>query len=881
MPVREVAFELDCFEWADERLEVAGRWKGLAGRRLNRPVLTVETEGGRRKHLAALPGGHFGAAEESWRAAFGWPGDPGEITGAELEVGGSVVVDLPLPDRKRRRRRKLAADTGDEALRTEVAALRGQVERLRSELAGRERENMQLRQRVDDDEPLVSEPGEPTVEIQRLAGEHQELTAELERLAAERDHTRGELSDEVERLHEDRDRMRVEIEQLQDDRERARADLDDMREAFSDAAEEAEEVRDRHRAEIAAMEDELRAERATVARLTAELAAGPELPPPATPSARRAAAPVVAVEPPAADEPSDWRAAADADSFGSADSVAPADDSTDSAEGVGSVGPARPRTTHQVPLTTWVRRDRRAADDSSGSADDVGSVGTVAPADDSTDSAEGVGSVGTGAPADESTDSADVVGSAEAGVPADESTDPDQVARRAAAAAPLTQPLAPVDATEEAPQPAIDDAASLPSVIDAPGPLRAGARPSVPPGAEEARPSRVPAWLRAGRGAGEDEGEDAERSSGPVFQAIKDRLDGLFASNGRAVADADDETAEEYEEPVPAPRRSAAAARARAEATVAARRNPAELWALRVLAAAARRGAADRLPADPHQHCVTARGGPGGSPPPASRSPPLSLLLPWALAFDPWAWLVWGREVGRLELDTAGGPSWKPLPVVATTVLALADGAAPALWLVLARAGGLLALAGAAALAGRLAGPVAAVAAAAAMALSDWWLFNTALGNSEGLLAAAVLWAVVAHLAGRHRAALALLLARRAAAPRGVAVPRRLRALALAQRPRARRRRSRLALLPVPLLWFGPDVLGAGGALGASDAARGTASPQSAVNADFPALEVLLDFAELLTLPVLLAAAAGAALGGTIARLARGRRRSPGSRSSR
>ena len=40
-PVREVAFELDCFEWADERLEVAGRWKGLAGRRLNRPVLTV------------------------------------------------------------------------------------------------------------------------------------------------------------------------------------------------------------------------------------------------------------------------------------------------------------------------------------------------------------------------------------------------------------------------------------------------------------------------------------------------------------------------------------------------------------------------------------------------------------------------------------------------------------------------------------------------------------------------------------------------------------------------------------------------------------------------------------------------------------------------
>ncbi len=45
------------------------------------------------------------------------------------------------------------------------------------------------------------------------------------------------------------------------------------------------------------------------------------------------------------------------------------------------------------------------------------------------------------------------------------------------------------------------------------------------------------------------------------------------------------------------------------------------------------------------------------------------------------------------------------------------------------------------------------------MALSPWWAFNTALGNSEGLLAAAVLWAVVAHLSGRHRAALALLTA--------------------------------------------------------------------------------------------------------------------------
>jgi hypothetical protein len=239
----------------------------------------------------------------------------------------------------------------------------------------------------------------------------------------------------------------------------------------------------------------------------------------------------------------------------------------------------------------------------------------------------------------------------------------------------------------------------------------------------------------------------------------------------------------------------------------------------------------------------------------------LSLLLPWALAFDPWSWLVWGREVTRFELDTAGGPSWKPLPVVAATVLAFAGGAAPALWLVLARAGGLLAAAGAAVLAGRLAGTAAAVAAALTLELSSWWFFNTALGNSEGLLAAAVLWAVVAHLAGRTRVALALGLA--AALLRPEAWPfLGLYALWLWRTRRESPAVLALALLAVPVLWFGPDVIGAGGALGASDAARGTASPQSAVYADVPALEVLVDFADLVTPPVLLAAALGVALGG-------------------
>ena len=86
----------------------------------------------------------------------------------------------------------------------------------------------------------------------------------------------------------------------------------------------------------------------------------------------------------------------------------------------------------------------------------------------------------------------------------------------------------------------------------------------------------------------------------------------------------------------------------------------------------------------------------------------------------------------------------------------------------------------------RLAGRWAGAAAVAAMALSPWWLFNTALGNSEGLLAAAVLWAVIAHLAGHPRAALALATAAALMRPEAWPFLFALRRLAVARGPRAR-----------------------------------------------------------------------------------------------
>ncbi len=134
----------------------------------------------------------------------------------------------------------------------------------------------------------------------------------------------------------------------------------------------------------------------------------------------------------------------------------------------------------------------------------------------------------------------------------------------------------------------------------------------------------------------------------------------------------------------------------------------------------------------------------------------VSLLAQRTPDFDPTAWLIWGRQLADGWLSTTGGPSWKPLPVIVTTALsALAGEAAPALWLVVARAGGLLGLVMAYRLAVRLGGGrTAGVLAAAGLALATGYLYNAARGDSEGLLVALTLWAVCLHLDGRRHAAL-------------------------------------------------------------------------------------------------------------------------------
>jgi hypothetical protein len=135
----------------------------------------------------------------------------------------------------------------------------------------------------------------------------------------------------------------------------------------------------------------------------------------------------------------------------------------------------------------------------------------------------------------------------------------------------------------------------------------------------------------------------------------------------------------------------------------------------------------------------------------------LSLLGPHAPTYDPWSWLNWGREIVHGDLVTTAGPSWKPLPVAFTTVFALfGTTVAPLLWLVVARAGGLLAIAMAYRLADRIAGVAAGVIAAAGLALESGFVDGFLRGNSEGLLVALVLWAIERHLEGRYRDAFVL-----------------------------------------------------------------------------------------------------------------------------
>jgi MFS family permease len=208
----------------------------------------------------------------------------------------------------------------------------------------------------------------------------------------------------------------------------------------------------------------------------------------------------------------------------------------------------------------------------------------------------------------------------------------------------------------------------------------------------------------------------------------------------------------------------------------------------------------------------------------------LSLALPYEPVYDPWGWLVWGRELAGLDLATGDGLSWKPLPVLIDAPLSLLGDAAPRGWLLVARSGWLLAVVLAGWLAARLASPeagawrlVAAALAAGSVALTaDSFTPPTRQfvgGLSEPLLVALVLGAVAAAL--ERRDALALWLGVLASLLRPECWPFLAIWAVWALRRRPELRPHGLALLLVPLAWFVPDLLGSGDPLRGAGTARG------------------------------------------------------------
>ncbi len=198
-------------------------------------------------------------------------------------------------------------------------------------------------------------------------------------------------------------------------------------------------------------------------------------------------------------------------------------------------------------------------------------------------------------------------------------------------------------------------------------------------------------------------------------------------------------------------------------------------------------------------------------------------VFPTVPSYDPWSWIVWGREVvdPHLSFATGGGPSWKPLPVFFTTVYALVGGAAPTLWVITARIGGLLGLVAAWRLAARLIAPVVAddqrrtaetiagLVAVLGIVLTQDWVYYMLRGTSEPMLIAAALWAIDRLLDRKHGVAFAIAIAGALIRPEfwpfvGVyglwlwfKEPR-LRVLIV------------LGFASIPVFWFGPPWIGSG-----------------------------------------------------------------------
>jgi len=258
----KITFEVDRFEWtADDRLELAGRWFGVRGRRFLRPTLEVVVDDVNRRLLALLEHKPWTAVDgEEWVAAFAWQGDP-IAAAAELSVGSDLAVELPAPgvaERKGRMgpvkpaagragtstahradktpvQRREARRPRLETVERELGVARAQAQRMGEEL---ERARTAFEAQTD---RLRTELTAAEQAKQRLDADLDEARDRLEVVEAAADRQREDLRTERDAAVTERDSALAEARQAKRDRDMAVRE----RTAVEHGRDAAEEARDR------------------------------------------------------------------------------------------------------------------------------------------------------------------------------------------------------------------------------------------------------------------------------------------------------------------------------------------------------------------------------------------------------------------------------------------------------------------------------------------------------------------------------------------------------------------------------------------------------------------------------------------------------------
>lgn len=212
--------------------------------------------------------------------------------------------------------------------------------------------------------------------------------------------------------------------------------------------------------------------------------------------------------------------------------------------------------------------------------------------------------------------------------------------------------------------------------------------------------------------------------------------------------------------------------------------------------------------------------------------------------YDPWAWIIWGREIIEGDLVTTTGPSWKPLPMLFTIPFALFGDAAPDLWLWIGRATAVLGLAAVAQLAARLGGRLAGWLSVAALASTPLYYAYGINGSSEGMLVLFCALGATAWLSGKRSHAFWWLVLASLLRPEIWFFVAFLGLERLKDRPQRIWWVSGAGALVIAS-WLIPEKIGSGAYTRAATRANAP-NPDSAAFADSPTLEVLGSMGDLL-----------------------------------